>query len=350
MKRFKIILYVANPSGVILKAFHHAVDLAERNNARLTVIFVMETIPPYIARMTPHKLRQMKMDELDAALDAMIEWAAGRVAIEGKIVEGEPFLEVVYEVLRSGCDLVVKSVGENGDVSDWLFGTTDMHLLRKCPCPVWLIKSTGHTPIRRILAAVDFDDLDAQEQDSAEPLNRVILELAGSLAYLERSEFHVVHAWGAIGEDLMRSARTGIDKKDADSYVDEVHHQHRNWLDRLLRKAKKWIGSGTIDAVKPKTHVPKGRASEVIPALVSRLNIDLVVMGTVARTGIPGLIIGNTAETILRQIDCSVLAVKPPDFTTPVTLDEEPQLTSLSLTPIEQIDCPIPYKGQSHAG
>ena len=36
-------------------------------------------------------------------------------------------------------------------------------------------------------------------------------------------------------------------------------------------------------------------------------------------TGIPGFIMGNTAEMILNQIDCSVLAIKPPDFVTPIT-------------------------------
>ena len=45
-------------------------------------------------------------------------------------------------------------------------------------------------------------------------------------------------------------------------------------------------------------------------------------MGTVARTGIPGLLIGNTAETILQRVDCSVLAVKPDGFVSPVGLDE----------------------------
>ena len=44
-------------------------------------------------------------------------------------------------------------------------------------------------------------------------------------------------------------------------------------------------------------------------------------MGTVARTGVPGFIMGNTAETMLQQIDCWVLAVKPEGFLTPVTLD-----------------------------
>ena len=97
--------------------------------------------------------------------------------------------------------------------------------------------------------------------------------------------------------------------------------KHRHWLDRLLRKARKWIGPETYDAVKPKTHVSKGMAGKIIPTFARKLKIDLIVMGTVARTGIPGVFIGNTAESVLSQIDCSVLAVKPPEFVTPVTLE-----------------------------
>ncbi len=52
------------------------------------------------------------------------------------------------------------------------------------------------------------------------------------------------------------------------------------------------------------------------------LKADIVVMGTVARTGISGFIIGNTAEAILSQIECSVVAVKPSGFVTPVRLNE----------------------------
>ena len=47
---------------------------------------------------------------------------------------------------------------------------------------------------------------------------------------------------------------------------------------------------------------------------------DLVVIGTVGRTGIPGLIIGNTAENVLQTTSASVLAVKPSGFVSPVTL------------------------------
>ena len=41
-------------------------------------------------------------------------------------------------------------------------------------------------------------------------------------------------------------------------------------------------------------------------------------MDTVARTGIAGFIVGNTAESILRNVDCSVLTVKPEGFVSPI--------------------------------
>ena len=80
------------------------------------------------------------------------------------------------------------------------------------------------------------------------------------------------------------------------------------------------LGQDTLDYLKPRTHLVQGWARKEIPALAKRIEADLVVMGTVARTGVPGFIMGNTAETILNQIDCSVLAIKPPGFKTPVTL------------------------------
>ncbi|MFO7686981.1 MAG: universal stress protein [Desulfobacterales bacterium] len=65
----------------------------------------------------------------------------------------------------------------------------------------------------------------------------------------------------------------------------------------------------------------KKPAKKVIAPLAAELWADLVVMGTVARTGISGLIIGNTAEAILDQLTCSVLAIKPPGVKTPVKIE-----------------------------
>ena len=67
-------------------------------------------------------------------------------------------------------------------------------------------------------------------------------------------------------------------------------------------------------------HLLKGEAASVIRELSGQLGADLIVMGTVARSGIPGFIIGNTAEDVMQNIDASILAVKPEGFVSPVLL------------------------------
>ncbi len=81
------------------------------------------------------------------------------------------------------------------------------------------------------------------------------------------------------------------------------------------------VGKDTLNYIKPKIHVLKGIPKEEIPILAQKINAEILVMGTIARTGISGFFIGNTAESILMQIDCSILAIKPKEFMTPITLE-----------------------------
>ena len=90
-------------------------------------------------------------------------------------------------------------------------------------------------------------------------------------------------------------------------------------MDEIISK----LGSDALEYLKPEAHLPKGSPRNEVPALAERLEVDLVVMGTVARTGISGFFMGNTAETILNRLNCSVLAIKPAGFVTPVTLNDQ---------------------------
>ncbi|MBL4571717.1 MAG: universal stress protein [Gammaproteobacteria bacterium] len=67
-----------------------------------------------------------------------------------------------------------------------------------------------------------------------------------------------------------------------------------------------------------KVHLEKGASGRVISTLVEEKQEDIVIMGTVARTGVKGLFIGTTAEKILRNVNCSVLTVNPESFKTPI--------------------------------
>ena len=57
---------------------------------------------------------------------------------------------------------------------------------------------------------------------------------------------------------------------------------------------------------------------EAIVQVVNEIKPDLLVMGSQARIGIPGFLIGNTAEKVIRQVDCAVMTMKPDGYVSPI--------------------------------
>lgn len=326
MKRFKDILYAVETRKASKDDLQRAVSLAQNNQASLTLVEVIERITAGIGMPAGGPVTadlQAAMVRVHAqALDKLIDPYRKRAEIHTRVLAGAPFLEIIREVLRNGRDLVIKSA----EARDWLgrlLSSDDMHLLRKCPCPVWLIRPGAPKAYRRILVSVDVSEAyPPEELESRRALNHQLLEMASSLALSDFAELHIVHAWEAIGESIMHSAFVNTPEEKIAAYVENVRRQREAGLEALMGDVSDRLGKGAVDYLKPLSHLVKGRARKVIPALVKQIDADLVVMGTVARTGVPGFIMGNTAETILSHIDCSVLAIKPPGFVTPVTLED----------------------------
>jgi nucleotide-binding universal stress UspA family protein len=325
MKQFTNILCVVAPGQPYKPALERAVTLAENNQANLTVVAVAERVVmgTRVPKGGPasEDVQAALVGENEQLLGAMVEPYLERVRIASKVLVGVPFLEIIREVLRNQHDLVIK-VTEAADWLGRLFGSDDMHLLRKCPCPTWLVKAEATKPYRRIVAAVDVSEAYPEEQIATlRSLNEEILTIATSLALAEFSELHVVHAWDAPGESAMRGGFMRTSDAEVASYVERTRKQHADALANMMRAFMERIGPEAMGYLKPETHLVKGAAHKQIPLLAKELQADLIVMGTVARTGIPGFIIGNTAETILNQIECSVLAIKPPNFVSPVIIE-----------------------------
>lgn len=317
MKRFRNILFVNDPETKGAAAFERAVTLAEADNAHLTIVEVVEPIPSFVIKHTPYRLRQLTIRHRKAGLKDMCASVGGRIRIDAKILEGKFIMEVVSDVLRSGRDLVIKPAEGRGGVLSGLFGSKDMQLLRMCPCPVWLIKSGQKRPTRRIMAAVDFDE--PGEDRIMGGLNRQILELAYSQAQTESSSLDIVHVWDAVLESYLKATRTGASTKEIRRYVKSVRDESRAQLKQLIADAQTWLGPDEMKSVEMRSHLVRGRPRIALARQAQKLKADLLVMGTVARTGVPGFFMGNTAESVLEQIRCSVLAVKPPGFVTPIT-------------------------------
>lgn len=314
MKRLKNILLVYDGGKSEQSTLARAIDLATRNQARLTVIQVISQIPRDYRMLNTSLFFDEIMENAVKKHTLLLEKhialfpETGRIKL--KVVAGREFIEIIKEVLRNTHDLVIKTMRGMGETIDMQFGSTAMHLLRKCPCPVWLIKPEQGQPYRRIMAAVDVVPPEVEGND----LNKIIMELATSLAQTEKSEFHIVHAWEKLDENLLTS---GLDyfTDDISKLSNQTKNMHIRWMDDFLEHFY-------LQHLQHYEHVIEGWADEVIPEFAEQHQIDLIVMGTVSRTGIPGFFIGNTAEKILHRINCSVLAVKPDDFMTPVQLDD----------------------------
>ena len=230
------------------------------------------------------------------------------------------FLEIIKDVLRQKSELLVKC-SRNESWLERIFGSDDMHILRKCPCPVLMLKPGHIESCVNVLATVDLmnDDFDEEKKYRVQDqLNSLVLEHAASFSLLESAKLHIGCAWDSMGENFLRYGAVAHTSEDTiNHYVEQTRREYEDKLESLSLELKTLVGNG---ALKYATHLVKGLPAQEIPLMIQKYDIDLIVMGTVARTGVSGLFIGNTAEAILEQVQCSVLAIKPKGFETPVTL------------------------------
>ncbi|NEX18366.1 MAG: universal stress protein, UspA [Halochromatium sp.] len=323
MKHFANILYVLDQEAEQPCGLERAVALARGNQARLKLVSVIESLPVGAPLegldLTTDDLQAASLAETEQRLSALAAPLRERVAIETKVLTGKLFLEVIREVLRHDHDLVMKCVGAKSPMAA-LFGSEDLHLLRKCPCPLWLGRPQDALNYRRVLAAVDLEPLASnKEQAQQAALNATILDLAAALATSEFAELHVAHVWAALGEPILRGGMIATPTETKiDAYIEAERRRHGQALEQALADLEARLGAEALRWLKPIRHLPKGLPREELPALATRIDADILVLGTLGRTGVSGLLIGNTAEAVLQRINCAVLAVKPAGFVCPV--------------------------------
>lgn len=308
MHPFQSILVDLDATAAVHPAFAAASDLASRSGARLTVVDVVPDLPPGARELMPSDVEDTLVRERRAALEALARTRPD-VAITAAVLRGRSAIALVREVLRAGHDLVVRSHARDL-VPGRPFGPVDTQLLRKCPCPVWLIGPEPASAAPHVLAAVDVES-DAPE---AGALNRTVLDLALTIARLHQARVTALHAWSLFGEELLQSRVTDEQLRQI---LDAAHQS-------ALRGLTTLVASVPAAGVDVRAECRKGEPERVIPAYARQQKVDIVVMGTVGRSGVAGFLMGNTAEKVLRDLRGSILAVKPPGFVTPVTLEDAP--------------------------
>jgi len=310
MKRFKRILVATDtrlPKHPIVK---EAAEIAKHNSAALKIVDVVPEFPWTVRQtLTNHEhLRELIAQEKQADLELLANPIRQTgVEVKTKVLLGKTSIEIIREVLADEHDLVLRVAKGRDSARKGFFGNTAMHLLRKCPCAVWLVSPTTSPKFTHVLGCVDTstgDKIDAE-------LNDKVHQLASSISTYHNGRFSILHAWSIWNEQMIKNRM----KPDEFEEMEKKNHdQVASLLDAFLQKHGAHVDAENV-------HLVKGEVPMVIPEFARSNEVDLIVMGTVARSGVAGMLMGNTAEQILNGIECSVLALKPSSFSCPVHLD-----------------------------
>lgn len=301
MEPFKSIIVDIDTSVAAHPALDRALRLARKCGAKLTITDVL-TFPAYARGYLPANVEEEMTTSRRERL-AELASAAG-FPVQSRLLAGRPATALIQEVLGSDHDLLVRSHARDLAAPEpRSFGAIDMELIRKCPCPVLLVGPGGTRARPQVVGAVNA----STDEEAEQALNRKLVEMTLLMSALEEGTPMLLQAWAPFAERTVRSHSHG------DAFAVYVEDVRRRTEDDLVRLAQSATGSTAVQTA----HV-RGEPEDVIPAFVVSRDVDLVVMGTQARAGIAGMLIGNTAERVLRKLSCSVLAVKPDGFVSPV--------------------------------
>lgn len=296
------------PSRVARAVVQQALWLAPKTSARLTFCSILDLgleALPQIEQADFHYLTTTAEQTAAKVLRSLVDQARAKgIEATDKIVLGKEWLELVRQALRDHHDLMLIGTRDRKGLEWMLFGSTAVKVVRRCPCPVWVVKPDGEPNPLKILVASALD-----------PVAEEGLRLAAELARETPAEIHLLHA---VDFPLDRRWSTGLPDAKEEAY-------RRHVREHAVKELEGQIDRAGARALTPPVQVHLLDEIGILPDqgilhFIKQNAIDLLVMGTIARGGIAGVMIGNTAERLLPELSCSLLAVKPKDFVSPVHL------------------------------
>lgn len=304
MIRFGNVLVFCSERQGSVEALGLGVDLAQETGARLTVMDVLQGIglPEHsgldFERMAA-RARAERAAELAARADSLHPARAPEIVVG----TGDPAVELVRRVLTHGHDLLLKTARGADRQHRSFFGGTARRLVRLCPCPVWLVAPEALPDRPRIVVAID-----PVSGSGGSAFAARILDHGRALARNLDGELQVVHVWNPTAAAMIRRY---AGKALLEQYLEEARRAAESAVEQLMGGSDPEL----------QIHVLEGDARDVIPEFARRHRADVVVMGSVGRSGLSGLLIGEMAEEVLAELECGLFSLKPEGFVSPLRLD-----------------------------
>lgn len=279
-------------------AITQALNLAVQNNARLSILHIIdERIMQYqeILPLSPSEMEEMLLQETRRKLVNLVDTAQLEdIAYEAHVIFGKPDEQILRYAQEQQGELIVVGQGSKNFIQHVLLGSTAERLLRHSPIPILIIPRRGLSDWKSILVPVDFSDT-----------SKMALEHAIALAQAYQAQLHVLH----VSEETPFASLAGL------LPLNETEGLRNSYERKVADDYDKFLASIDFQNVDYQKHFRRGTAPLEIQLWAEQHTCDLVVMGSVGRTGMRGILIGNTAERVARSIPCALLTVKQPATT-----------------------------------
>jgi len=281
------------------EAIHQALVLGAALQAKLTffaAVDICQQTEELLEADASHIWRNVD-DDVSTVLEHIKRRADERgIESEIRFAHGSGWEQIIRKVIHDNHDLVIIGTRAHTAIGRTLFGTTATKLLRYAPCPVWVTKP----------GLKEEESLDVLVADDLGDVGLRCLQLAVSGGQYFPTRTYVLHV---IEEQSGGWFHLHVDQDKLSEYREKKRAEAEQQLEeRLSSLDYRTLSLGV------KTFVEFGAPDQHILKMIEEHGIDVVIMGTKARTGIGGMFVGNTAERLLPHLPCSLLAVKPADF------------------------------------
>lgn len=310
MEKYQKILAIVDPTTEDQKALKRAIELAQKTGASITAFL---TIYDFSYEMTT----MLSSDEREAMRQSVIndrtQWLKSLLSeldLSGLNVDcnviwhNRPFEQIIEQVLKNGYDIVIKGTHQHDKLKSVIFTPTDWHILRKCPCPVLLVKEHLWPDNGNIVAALNIGSDEAEHSS----LNDKITAEAKQLTQVMKANLHLVNSFPGTPVNIAIE----IPEFNASDYNHSMFKHHENAMQEHAKAFNISIEN---------THIKEGLPEDVIQSVADELDAELVILGTIGRTGLSAALIGNTAEHVIDRLNCDVLALKPDGYISPLDVE-----------------------------
>lgn len=286
---------------------HKAATLARAAGASLELFHVVDSPDPGVSwpQTATAETVTAQREQIAARERRRLEQFARDDSLRGLRVtcttswDYPPHEAIIRRARASRAGLVIALTRPHRPGARLVLRNTDWELIRYCPVPLLLVKSSRTYRKPAILAAVD--PFHARPAD----LDARLLAAGGALARLLHGKLHVFHSY----MPLVSLASMPTSTAPLVMLPPEVEEAHGRQIARTIDKLAE-----SAAVPRARRHVHMGEVSAELRAAVGDTHAGLVVMGAVSRSGLARLFIGNTAERVLDKLDCDILVVKPRAF------------------------------------